>query len=56
MSRTVEDIQKDIDNYKERLFYEEMADFMDWGAYRSISKKIKELEQELKEAIERSNT
>lgn len=50
--RAMEDIQKDIDKVKEQIFYEQMADFMDWGAYNKLRKKQKELEEELKAAKE----
>ncbi len=50
--RTAENIKKDIEDVKYRIFLEEMADFMDWSAYRSLSKELHELEKELEEVSE----
>ena len=47
--RTVEQIEADIEDVKKRIFLEEMADFMDWSAYRSLKKELNRLEEELKE-------
>lgn len=46
--RTAEEIKAEIEDLKYRRFIEEMADFMDWGAYRELTRKINELESELK--------
>lgn len=48
MIRTVEQIKADIENVKKRIFLEEMADFMNWSAYRSLKKELHALEEELK--------
>ena len=46
--RTSEEIKAEIEDLKYRRFLEEMADYMDWGAYRELTRKINELELELK--------
>lgn len=46
--RTAKEIKAEIEDLKYRRFLEEMADFMDWGAYRELTRKINELEAELK--------
>lgn len=46
--RTAEEIKAEIEDLKYRRFLEEMADYMDWGAYRELTRKINELELELK--------
>ena len=46
---TTEEIKAEIKRLEYCLFIEEMADFMDWGAYYRIKDKIKALEKELKE-------
>lgn len=45
---TAEEIKAEIEDLKYRRFLEEMADYMDWGAYRELTRKINELELELK--------
>lgn len=47
--RTAEQIRAEIDRLKKLRFYEEMADFMNWGAYNKLTAEIKELEAELAE-------
>ena len=47
--RTVEQIKADIEDIKKRIFLEEMADFMDWSAYRSLKRELNRLEEELEE-------
>lgn len=47
--RTVEQIKADIEDVKYRIFIEEMADFMDWSAYRSLNNELHRLEKELEE-------
>ena len=49
--RTAENIKKDIEDVKKRIFLEEMADFMDWSAYRSLNKELHRLEKELEEVV-----
>ena len=46
--RTAEEIKAEIEDLKYRRFIEEMADFMNWGAYNELTRKINELEAELK--------
>lgn len=50
MSRPIEDIKKDIESVKESIFYEQMADFMNWNAYYTLEAKLKALQKELAEA------
>ena len=45
---TTEEIKKEIERLEYCLFIEEMADFMDWGAYHRIKDKIYALKDELK--------
>lgn len=49
--RTVENIKKDIEDIKYRIFIEEMADFMDWPVYRSLNTELHRLEKELEAVI-----
>lgn len=48
--RDIEVIKAEIDKAKQDLFYEQMADFMNWSAYNAIKKRIARLEAELIEA------
>ena len=50
--RSEEEIKRELEDAKQRLFYEEMADYLDWKEYRYLNKRIAELEQELKEIEE----
>ena len=43
------EIKKEIERVEEALFYEQMADFMDWGAYYKLKAEKAKLERQLKE-------
>ena len=45
---TIEEIKKEIERQQYYLYLEEMADFIDWGAYYRIRDKIWNLQAELK--------
>ena len=42
-----EKIEQRIADIKYRIFIEEMADFMDWGAYYRLRGELKKAEEEL---------
>ena len=44
---TKEALEKRISEIKYRIFIEEMADFMDWGAYYRLRGELKKAEEEL---------
>ncbi len=46
---TTEEIKAKIEKLKKALFYEEMADFMNWKNYYNLKAKIEALEKELAE-------
>ena len=46
-NRTVDEIIADIDDVHTDIFYEEMADFMNWDAYYKLVAKLRYLEKEL---------
>ncbi len=54
--RTAEEIRAEIDRLEKLRFYEEMADFMNWGAYNKLTAEIKELKAELEELERIDNT
>lgn len=43
------EIKERIEKIERAIFYEEMADFMDWGAYYSLKNEKAELLRKLKE-------
>ena len=43
------EIKERIEKIERAIFYEEMADFMDWGAYYSLKREKTELLRKLKE-------
>ena len=43
------EIKKELERVEKALFYEQMADFMDWGAYYKLKAEKAELERQLKE-------
>ena len=43
------EIKKELERVEEALFYEQMADFMDWGAYYKLKAEKAKLEKMLKE-------
>jgi hypothetical protein len=45
---TTEELKEEIKKLEDALFYEQMADFMDWGAYHRINGKLRVLKDELK--------
>lgn len=49
--RTEAEIKADIEDVKKKIFYEEMADFMDWNAYHILKGSLKILEEELKKVV-----
>lgn len=46
---TANEIRAEIEKVERALFYEQMADFMDWTAYYELTAKKARLERELKE-------
>ena len=44
---TKEEIKKEIEKKERALFYEEMADFMDWNAYHRLKREIRALYDQL---------
>ena len=51
--RTIDDIFNDIDDVHSSIFYEEMADYMNWDVYYRLIAKLRSLENELKELKEK---
>ena len=45
---TKEAILKEIEKVEHRMFYEKMADFMNWDAYYKLKRRKAELEEMLK--------
>ena len=43
------EIKKELERVEEALFYEQMADFMDWKAYYELKAEKAKLEKMLKE-------
>ena len=43
------EIRAKIEKVEKAIFYEQMADFMDWGAYYRLKDRKAELERQLKE-------
>lgn len=43
------EIKKEIERIEKAISYEQMADFMDWGAYYRLKDEKAKLERELKE-------
>ena len=43
------EIRAEIEKVEKAIFYEQMADFMDWGAYYELKDKKAKLERQLKE-------
>ena len=41
------ELEKKIEEIKYKIFIEQMADFMDWGAYYRLERKLREAEREL---------
>lgn len=47
--RTVDEIKEEIEKVKTQIFYEQMADFMDFGTYHKLNHRLHELMDELEE-------
>ena len=43
------EIKKELERVERALFYEQMADFMNWDAYYKLKAEKAELERQLKE-------
>ena len=44
---TADEIREEIKRVERAIFYEQMADFMDWDAYYSLTHKLENLRLEL---------
>lgn len=44
---TKEEIRNEIDRLERAIFYEEMADFLDWGKYYELKNKVAKLKAQL---------
>ena len=45
---TANEIKKEIERVKKAIFFEEMADFMNWRAYYQLNNELTKLKAELK--------
>lgn len=46
---TADEIRAEIEKVEKAIFYEEMADFMDWQAYYRLKSKLDSLKRQLAE-------
>jgi hypothetical protein len=44
---TREQIEQQIEEVEKAIFFEQMADFMDWTAYNSLKNKLASLKEQL---------
>ena len=44
------ELLKEIERVERAIWYEQMADFMDWNAYYSLKRELSDLRKQLEEA------
>ncbi len=49
MENRIEELKNEIERIERAIFIEEMADFMDWGAYHDLKNRLNKAKAELKE-------
>lgn len=47
--RNANEIRQNIERVEKAIFYEQMADFMDWNKYHELNAELRNLKKELEE-------